>query len=175
MPGPVRPHERAAGKRREPAVRSRPRWTGDAFPDHSFRGGQLVQARGDQLGRHLEDLGGVGHQVGRGQVAMSLVGRLVDANLTEGVGLDRSGTRSSCPSKYSCGRTVHAVQAIMIFIHGQVERVGAVAVLAPAQHKDDEHDYHDEDYRPDTDIHRLFLSWQRLVSIADEFLAPFNN
>jgi hypothetical protein len=48
------------------------------------------------------------------------------------------------------------------------------SVLAPAQHENDEHDYHDEDYRPDTDIHRLFLSRQRLVSIADVFLAPFS-
>jgi hypothetical protein len=38
----------------------------------------------------------------------------------------------------------------------------------PAQHENNEHDYHDDDYRPDTDIHRLFLSWQRPASIADE-------
>jgi len=38
---------------------------------------------------------------------------------------------------------------------------------APPQHEDDQHDYHDEDYRPDTDIHRLFLSWQRRGSIVD--------
>jgi len=44
--------------------------------------------------------------------------------------------------------------------------------LAPAQHKNYEHDYHDDDYRPDTDIHRLFLSCQRSVSIVDELLAP---
>jgi predicted ATPase len=40
--------------------------------------------------------------------------------------------------------------------------------LAPAQHENDQHDYHDDDYGTDSDIHRLFLSWQRPVSIADE-------
>jgi hypothetical protein len=44
----------------------------------------------------------------------------------------------------------------------------AQARLAPTQHENKQHDYHDDDYRPDTDIHWVFLSWQRPVSIADE-------
>jgi hypothetical protein len=48
----------------------------DILPDHPLGRGQFVQARGDQLGRHIEDLGRVGQQVGRGQVAVPLVGRL---------------------------------------------------------------------------------------------------
>ena len=49
---------------------------GHLFADHSLGGGQLVQARGDQVGGHVEDLGGVGDQVGRGQVAVPVVGGL---------------------------------------------------------------------------------------------------
>src|SRR5207244_2528322 len=37
---------------------------GHLLADHSLGGGQLVQARGDQVGGHVEDLGGAGDQVG---------------------------------------------------------------------------------------------------------------
>ena len=49
----------------------------------------------------------------------------------------------------------------------QIKRAGR-SCLAPAQHENNQHDYHDDDYGTDTDIHRLFLSWQRPVSIDDE-------
>jgi len=49
----------------------------------------------------------------------------------------------------------------------QIKRAGR-SRLAPAQHENNQHDYHDDDYGTDTDIHRLFLSWQRPVSIDDE-------
>ena len=49
----------------------------------------------------------------------------------------------------------------------QIKRAGR-SCLAPAQHENNQHDYHDDDYGSDTDIHRLFLSWQRPVSIDDE-------
>ena len=48
----------------------------DRLADHPVGGGQLVQARGGQVGGHVEDLGGTGDQVGRGQVAVALAGRL---------------------------------------------------------------------------------------------------
>jgi hypothetical protein len=50
---------------------------GHLFAHHPVGGGQLVQARGDQVGGHVEDLGGVGDQVGRGQVAVPVVGGLL--------------------------------------------------------------------------------------------------
>ena len=53
-----------------------PTGRGHRLADHPLGRGQLVQARGDQLGRHVQDLGGVGDQVGRGQVAVAVVGRL---------------------------------------------------------------------------------------------------
>ena len=49
---------------------------GHLFADHSVGGGELVQARGDQVGGDVEDLGGVGDQVGGGQVAVPVVGGL---------------------------------------------------------------------------------------------------
>ena len=49
---------------------------GYLFADHPVGGGELVQAGGDQVGGHVEDLGGVGDQVGGGQVAVPVVGGL---------------------------------------------------------------------------------------------------
>jgi hypothetical protein len=49
---------------------------GDLVADHPVGGGELVQAGGDQVGGDVEDLGGVGDQVGGGQVAVPVVGGL---------------------------------------------------------------------------------------------------
>ena len=49
---------------------------GHRLADHPVGRGQFVQARGDQLGRYVEDFRGVGDQVGRGQVAVAVVGGL---------------------------------------------------------------------------------------------------
>jgi hypothetical protein len=49
-----------------------------------------------------------------------------------------------------------------------VNRQDRCLALAPAQQENNQHDYDDDDYGTDTDIHRLFLSWQRPVSIDDE-------
>ncbi len=49
---------------------------GYLLADHAVGGGQFVQAGAGQLGRHVEDLGGVGDQVRGGQVAVAVVGGL---------------------------------------------------------------------------------------------------
>jgi hypothetical protein len=49
---------------------------GHRLTDRPLGRGQFVQARDDQRWRHVEDLRGVGYQVGRGQVAVPVVGRL---------------------------------------------------------------------------------------------------
>ncbi len=78
-PGTVRPDRRAAGRRREPVVRPQP---GRAGPPRGLPRGPPRRRRrarpggGDRVGGHVEDLGGVGDQVGRGQVAVAVGGGL---------------------------------------------------------------------------------------------------
>ena len=50
--------------------------TGYQFADDALGGDELVQARADQVPVHLEDLGGIGDQVGLREVAVPVVGGL---------------------------------------------------------------------------------------------------
>ncbi len=50
--------------------------TGYQFADNALGGGELVQAWADQFPVHLEDLGGIGDQVGLREVAVPVVGGL---------------------------------------------------------------------------------------------------
>jgi hypothetical protein len=57
-------------------------------------------------------------------------------------------------------------------VTGALNRDRGCAVLAPAQHENDEHDDYDEDNRPDTDIHRLSFPGSAWSRQSMKFPAP---
>jgi hypothetical protein len=64
--------------------------------------------------------------------------------------------------------TVRITPAIMVLYSCGKYARRRTCVLLATQHENDKHNDDDEDYRPDTYIHRFFLSWRRPAVIADE-------
>ncbi len=110
---------------------------GHRFADHSFGRGQFIQARGDQLDRHVEDFRSVGDQVGRGQVAVAVVGRL-----RQGVGQAGLDPLRAVPGDADRGGDrVGGLEADAPYVGGQPVRLGPdhgdrrVAVLLVDPHR----------------------------------------
>ncbi len=81
------------------------------------------------------------------------------------------GVEPRGPGPVGLGR-VHPAWAIMVSSCGGRAHWRIWAVLAPAQHENDEHDNDDEDYGPNTDIHRLSFPGSARSQRVDEVPAP---
>jgi hypothetical protein len=84
-------------------------------------------------------------------------------------------TRESPPpvTRFCVPGTVRLTPGIMVLYScGKCTRRRTCAVLAPTQHENDEHNDDDEDYRPDTDIHRFSFPGSARRRLPMRFLAP---